>query len=149
MRLEDELKTNRFMDDVHKAQLNILFSAAWLRARLSTSLKPLGLTLEQFNVLRIVRGRHPEGILIKDITSRMLERNSNTTRILDRLEAKNLVIRTILPHDRRERLITLTAEGIERLLAVDRCWQENNPHSASWTPEEARLVHRLLDKMRE
>ena len=137
------------MDDVHKAQLNILFSAAWLRARLSASLKPLGLTLEQFNVMRIVRGHHPEGILIKEITSRMLERNSNTTRILDRLEAKHLVTRTILPHDRRERLIMMTEAGIEQLLAVDRSWQKNNPHTAPWTPEEAQLVHQLLDKMRE
>lgn len=149
MRLEEELRTTKFQDDIHKAQLNILFSAAWIRTRLLASVKPHGITIEQFNVLRIVRGKQPDGILIKDITRRMLERNSNTTRIIDRLEEKGLVERHFPRHDRRQRPIYLTPAGADLLASIDREWAEKNPHQANWTTEEARSVNVLLDKMRE
>lgn len=149
MRLEDELKTAKFQSETHKAQLNILFCATWLRARISASLKPFGITHEQFNVLRIIRGHKPEtGILAKDIASRMLERNSNTTRIIDRLETKGLVQRLVSTKDRRERPIVLTETGSNLLLQIDAKWASDNPHISPWTSEEASLVNQLLDKMR-
>lgn len=149
MRIEEELKTTRFRDEIHKAQLNILFTATWLRTRISATLKPYKLTMEQFNVMRILRGHQHQDVLIKDITNRMLERNSNTTRIVDRLEAKGLVKRRVSPSDRRERFVTLTPAGFKCLSAIDRSWDDNNPHTAPWTLEEARQVNELLDKMRE
>ncbi len=149
MPLEQEIKTNKFISEVHKAQLNILFSANWLRTRISTSLKPFGLTIEQFNVMRIIRGQQDDGVLIKDITKRMLERNSNTTRIIDRLEKKGLVQRLLSQQDRRERPVILTEAGTALLATIDRSWQTNNPHSAPLTAEEAQLINQLLDKMRE
>lgn len=149
MRLEDELKTKRFQDEVHKAQLNILFTASRIHNRVADSLKPFDLTPEQFNVLRILRGCREPFMLIKDITSRMIERNSNTTRIIDRLEGKGLVTRVIPRYDRRERQISLTEAGREMLAVIDKNWQANNPHTAPWSQEEARLVSDLLDKMRE
>ena len=118
MKLEDEIKTSKFQNEVHKAHLNILVSAAWLRARIITSLKPFGLTSEQYNVLRILRGQSPQGIRVKDITRRMLERNSNTTRIIDRLESKGLARRLASERDRRERAVVLTDEGTEMLSAM-------------------------------
>lgn len=148
MKLELEIKTSKFFNEIHKAQLNIMFSAAWLRSRISASLKPHGVTMEQFNVLRILRGQSERGVLIKDITSRMLERNSNTTRIIDRLEAKRLVQRISSVNDRRERPVVLTAAGASLLEAIDRTWQNNNPHTAPLTEAEARQINLLLDKMR-
>ncbi len=149
MQLEKELHATIFQDQVQKAQLNILFSAAWVRTRIAESLKPFGVSAEQFNVLRIIRGQHGNEILIKDITARMLERNSNTTRIIDRLEAKGLVQRGISSRDRRERPVSLTPSGSELLAKIDREWLNNNPHIANWTAEEAQIVSKLLDKMRE
>ena len=149
MRLEDEIKTAKFQSETHKAQLNILFSATWLRARISASLKSFGITHEQFNVLRIIRGhKQKTGILAKDIASRMLERNSNTTRIIDRLELKKLVQRLVSEKDRRERPVVLTDAGTHLLAQIDAHWQTHNPHTAPWTEEEARLFNELLDKMR-
>ena len=150
MRLEDEIKTDKFQSETHKAQLNILFSATWLRNRISASLKPHGITQEQFNVLRIIRGHKQEaGMLAKDIAARMLERNSNTTRIIDRLELKKLVQRLVSEKDRRERPVVLTKAGAKLLANIDAGWQANNPHTAPWTTEEAQLVNKLLDKMRD
>ncbi len=150
MRLEDEIKTDKFQSEIHKAQLNILFSANWLRGRISASLKPFGVTMEQFNVMRIIRGsNHETGVLAKDIAGRMLERNSNTTRIIDRLEAKNLVQRQVSVIDRRERPVFLTNQGLDLLKKIDQSWRLNNPHAAPWDAKEAQLVNLLLDKMRE
>lgn len=149
MRLEEELKATRFQDETHRAQLNILFTAAYIRARIASTLKPHGLSMEQFNVMRILRGAHGAPMLAKDISSRMLERNSNTTRIVDRLEAKGLVQRGTSSRDRRERPVMLTAKGVALLDKIDHSWEAHNPHTAPWTKEEALTVNVLLDKMRE
>ncbi|MCC6414001.1 MAG: MarR family transcriptional regulator [Saprospiraceae bacterium] len=148
MKLEDEIKTNKFQGEVHKAHLNILVSAAWLRTRIIASLKPFGLTSEQYNVLRILRGQTPQGIRVKDITRRMLERNSNTTRIIDRLENKGLVQRLASERDRRERAIILTGEGLKMLSDIDQYWEKHSPHQSVLDETEARILNELLDKMR-
>lgn len=148
MKLEDEIKTNKFQGEVHKAHLNILVSAAWLRTRIIASLKPFGLTSEQYNVLRILRGQTPQGIRVKDITRRMMERNSNTTRIIDRLEGKGLVQRLASERDRRERAIILTEEGFRMLSAIDQHWEKHSPHQSVLCEKEARILNELLDKMR-
>lgn len=148
MKLEDEIKTNKFQGEIHKAHLNILVSAAWLRTRIIASLKPFGLTSEQYNVLRILRGQTPQGIRVKDINCRMLERNSNTTRIIDRLEAKGLVQRLASERDRRERAIILTEEGYRMLSTIDQHWEKHSPHQSVLGEEDARILNELLDKMR-
>jgi DNA-binding MarR family transcriptional regulator len=100
---------------VHKAGLNILYTAWWLKTNMSKELKEYGLTHEQYNVLRILRGKHPEQICVKEIACRMIEKNSNVPRIIDRLEAKKLVKRTASDSDRRETVIVLTPAGINIL----------------------------------
>lgn len=149
MRLEEELKTTKFQSEIHKAHLNVLFTAAWLRTEMSARLKVHGLTLEQFNVLRIVRGQRPNSVCVKDITHRMLERNSNTTRIIDRLEQKKLLERSASERDRRERAIELTPKGLALLETIDRDWEKNNPHHSALSPQEAEILNNLLDKLRE
>ncbi len=148
MKLEDEIKTTKFQGEIHKAHLNILVSAAWLRTRIIASLKPFGLTSEQYNVLRILRGQSNSGIRVKDITHRMLERNSNTTRIIDRLEAKGLAQRLESERDRRERTIVLTDEGFAMLEEIDKHWEKHSPHQSVLVDAEAKLLNELLDKMR-
>jgi DNA-binding MarR family transcriptional regulator len=149
MPIEDEIKTTKFSSEIQKAHLNILFSAYWVRNCINTSLRPFALTTEQYNVLRIVRGKHPEGIRVKDITVRMLERNSNTTRIIDRLVVKGLLTRQTAERDGRERLILLTGKGAELLASVDTHWHEHSPHKApKLSEEETVMLNLLLDKMR-
>jgi len=148
MRIEDEIKTTKFQSEIQKAHLNVIFSAGWVRARINNSLKPFGLTLEQLNVLRIVRGKHPDGIRVKDITNRMLDRSSNTTRIIDRLVEKGLTLRLSSDRDGRERAIILTANGYDMLQDIEMAWETDTPHIARITAEEALLLSDLLDKLR-
>ena len=82
---------------------------------MSKELKEYGLTHEQYNVLRILKGRHPEQICIKEIACRMIEKNSNVPRIIDRLETKKLVKRISSASDKRETVIVLTQAGINIL----------------------------------
>lgn len=148
MSIEEELKTSKFQSETHKAHLNVLFSACWLKNRINGTLKPFDLTSEQFNVIRIVRGKHPEGVRVKDISSRMLERSSNTTRIIDRLVDKGLLVREKSDQDGRERAIYITDTGQAILHQIDAYWKTNNPHEAVLTPEESNILSTLLDKMR-
>jgi DNA-binding MarR family transcriptional regulator len=115
VKLEEAIKSNKFRNEVHKAGLNILYTAWWLKTLMSKELKEYGLTHEQYNVLRILKGKHPEQICVKEIACRMIEKNSNVPRIIDRLETKKLVKRTSSDADRRETVVVLTPAGINIL----------------------------------
>ena len=115
MKLEQAIKSNKFKSEVHKAGLNILYTAWWLKTMTSKELKAYGLTHEQYNVLRILKGKHPEQICVKEIACRMIEKSSNVPRIIDRLEAKKLVKRSSSDVDRRETVIVLTPAGLSML----------------------------------
>lgn len=115
MKLEQALKSDKFKSESHKAVLNILYTAWWLKTLMSSELKAYGLTHEQYNVLRILKGKHPEQICVKEIACRMIEKNSNVPRIIDRLETKKLVKRASSRYDKRETVIVLTEVGINIL----------------------------------
>ena len=91
MKLEEALQMNTFPSQKQKAGLNLLYTAWWLKSLISKELKEVGITHEQYNVLRILKGKHPEKMCVKDIGCRMIERSSNVPRIIDRLVAKKYV----------------------------------------------------------
>ena len=101
MKLNEAIKS-KFANDKHRASVNLLFTAYWLKDHLIAALKPHGITLEQHNVMRILKGGHPNEMRVKDIASRMVEKSSNVPRILDKLVTKELAKRTISPSDKRE-----------------------------------------------
>jgi len=115
VKLEQAIKSTKFKSEVQKAGLNILYTAWWLKTIMSKDLKEYGLTHEQYNVLRILKGRFPEQMCVKDIACRMIEKNSNVPRIIDRLEVKKLVKRSTSAEDKRETVITITQAGINIL----------------------------------
>lgn len=149
MKLEEVLKMNKFSSPKHKAGLNILYTAWWLKTEVSKELKGFGLTHEQFNVLRILKGKHPDAICVKDIACRMIERNSNVPRIIDRLVAKEYVERSTSEIDKRETVIKLTNSGIDILLAANQKVNKLFSSSVNLDDEEALQVNNLLEKMRE
>jgi len=148
MKLEDALKMTKFADDTHKATLNILYTAYWLKNTFSNSVKETGLTMEQFNVLRILKGKHPENMCVRDIGSRMIEKNSNVPRIIDRLLTKNLVIRTHSERDKRETLISLTNEGIDLLHKANDILNNSTAETIGIDNNDAVVLNELLEKMR-
>lgn len=150
MRLEDELKTKGFSNENQKAQINIMFTAGWVRCAISSSLKPYGITPEQYNVLRILRGSQPNAVCLKDITCRMVDRNSNTSRIVDKLAAKNWVLREPSANDRREVQIALTPAGADLLTKIDKQYgADRMMHPSGLTDSEAETLNALLEKMRQ
>jgi DNA-binding MarR family transcriptional regulator len=149
MKIEQELQIQRFHSEEQKAQLNVLFTASWLKSRINQWLKDFDLTHEQFNVMRIIRGFKQRPICVRDISERMIDRSSNTTRILDKLEAKGLVYRTPSELDRREMEVHLTESGKSLLLTIDRKFVESGMRFSSLNETEAQLLSALLDKMRE
>lgn len=149
MKLEEVLKTNKFTDEKHKAGLNILYTAYWMKSHYSKVLKETGVTSEQFNVMRILKGKHPEQMCVKDIASRMIEKNSNVPRIADKLVAKKLVKRTTSKEDKRETVMNLTEKGLQTLETANKIMGEVQAEIIGITNEEAKLLNELVEKMRK
>ena len=149
MKLEEAIKSNRFKSEVHKAGLNILYTAWWLKTLASKELKEYGLTHEQYNVLRILKGKHPEQMCVRDIAERMIEKNSNVPRIIDRLELKKLVKRSTSPNDKRETAIMLTPAGINILEIATTKVNKVFENTVIMEESSASTLNKLLEKIRE
>lgn len=148
MKLEEALQTRRFRDETHKASLNILYTSWWLKTTMSRELKSFGLTHEQYNVMRILKGKAPEMMCVKDIAGRMIERSSNVPRIIDRLVEKKLVKRQTDSNDKRHTVVQLTAAGI-RLLEKSTTGIESLMKNLLVVSEkEAATLNGLLEKIR-
>jgi DNA-binding MarR family transcriptional regulator len=102
------------------AVIAILRAADVLRRRGTALLEPYGITVQQFNVLRILRGARPEGLCTLTITKRMIEQTPGITRLIDRLVAKHLVVRERSEEDRRQVWCRITPEGLRLLARLDR-----------------------------
>jgi len=99
--IEEAIQQPNFPSPFHRVQVNTIFTAAWLNQRSAQSLKATGLSLQQFNILRILRGRAGKPATIKLLTERMLDKMSNASRLVDKLKEKGLVERQECPSDRR------------------------------------------------
>ena len=148
VKLEKAIKSNKFKSEVHKAGLNILYTAWWLKTVTSKELKEFGLTHEQYNVLRILKGKYPEQMCVRDIACRMIEKSSNVPRIIDRLEVKKLAKRSTSVVDKRETVITLTQSGITILSATNEMVNQVMDAVLEISENEAKELNRLLEKMR-
>lgn len=146
--IEEVLKTKKFRDEQHKAVLNMLYTSYWLRNQVATALKPYGITAEQFNVLRILRGALPQYLCVKDIAERMIEPNSNVPRILERLQRKGLIERMMSEFDRRESVTIITPLALETLTKADTALKNKENEIMQITNEEATLLNQILDKLR-
>jgi DNA-binding MarR family transcriptional regulator len=148
VKLEQAIQSNKFKNEVHKAGLNILYTAWWLKTVMSKELKEFGLTHEQYNVLRILKGKYPEQMCVRDIACRMIEKSSNVPRIIDRLELKKLVKRSTSTVDKRETVITLTQSGIAILEATTLAVDKVMDSTLLVNNQEAASLNLLLEKVR-
>ncbi len=115
----DEIKQKTFQSEYQKAVLNVLLTANILYATNSRFLKGFGLSPEQFNVLRILRGQYPDPCTVLSIQERMLDKMSNASRLVDKLEAKKLLTRKQSSLDRRQVEIKITDNGLTLLKEID------------------------------
>jgi DNA-binding MarR family transcriptional regulator len=148
VKLEQAIQSTKFKNEVHKAGLNILYTAWWLKTVMSRELKEFGLTHEQYNVLRILKGKYPDQMCVRDIACRMIEKSSNVPRIIDRLEIKKLVKRSTSALDKRETVITLTQAGITILEASTVVLNRVMDEMMLVNEAEAFDLNNLLEKVR-
>ena len=149
MPIESEVLQEKFSSEYQKAAVNILFTGSWLYNLNAAFLKKFELTPEQFNVLRILRGAHPGKMMLADITCRMIDRNSNATRLVEKLRQKGLLKREICENNRRQVDISITEKGMTLLKKIDAqqiAWQEM---LEKLSKTEAKELNRLLDKIRD
>ena len=115
----DIKQTRNFPSVEGEAGLNILRTSEMLYERLNSALKPLDLTFTQYNVLRILRGAGAQGVTCSQLAERMIVRDPDVTRLLDRLEKRGYVERRRSEQDRRVLIVTISVAGLEHLQAAD------------------------------
>ena len=147
--IEETIQQPHFATSHHRAHVNIIYTAAWLNQDTTRHLKPFGLSLQQFNILRILRGRAGKPATIKLLTERMLDKMSNASRLVDKLKEKGLVDRQECPTDRRRVDIVITEAGLEvTRQASDAVEAARQVAFANLTEAETDTISALLDKLR-
>jgi DNA-binding MarR family transcriptional regulator len=146
-KIEEEIQQKKFRNPHQKAVINLIYTANWLQGKHQDFFKPFGITGQQFNILRVLKGQHPKSISPTEIKSRMLDRNSDVSRLLERLLGKNLIVKKICPNDKRASDVNITEQGLELLNEIEK-YQKDLDGVLTLTPEEATQLSDLLDKSR-
>lgn len=148
MRLEDEIKQPLFKHPFEKAILNIRFTNGWLDQLILSVLKRYGLSEEQYNVLRILKGQYPNPSPLQLVSGRMINRMSNVTRLVEKLRRSGLVSREVCPANRRKVDILITQKGLSLLDEVAPQLEAQLRRQQHITAEEVTELNRILDKFR-
>jgi DNA-binding MarR family transcriptional regulator len=148
MQIGEEIQSNKFEDNYHKAAINITYTHLWLTNTFRCKFEKHNLTQQQFNVLRILRGQYPNPATINMIKERMLDKMSDASRIVDRLIQKGLVSRCTNNKDRRAVDIRISESGLAILSKMDEEFKTKEMLKNNLTEEEAGKLSDLLDKLR-
>ncbi|AEV32417.1 MarR family winged helix-turn-helix transcriptional regulator [Owenweeksia hongkongensis] len=149
MGISEEIKQSKFTSERQKAAINLFYTSNWLSEKLRAFLSNDDLTPQQFNVLRILRGSHPEPLSTLQIRERMLDKMSDTSRIVDRLVKKELVKKGTCKADKRLVDINITENGLDLLSRLDENSQDLDNHLNGISEEEAETLSTILDKIRD
>jgi DNA-binding MarR family transcriptional regulator len=148
MSLEQDIQQSKFRNEHQKVAINLLYTAGWLKDCMRTIFDAEEITPQQFNILRILRGSHPKPLSTQAIRERMLEKMSDTSRIVDRLLTKNLVKKVTCATDRRLVDVMITDKGRALLERIDLREQEMDDIMRGLSEKEATQLNQLLDKVR-
>ena len=148
MSLEEDILQERFNNEHQKSVINILNTGSWLYNINAGYLKKFGITPEQFNVMRILRGSFPKPMMLAEITERMIDKSSNCTRLVEKLRQKGLVNRVICENNRRQVDISITDKGQQLLKKIDASQSDWMQTMVKITKSEAKELNRILDKLR-
>lgn len=148
MKIEDEIKQEKFKTEYQKLLVNILFTGHWIDRINSRLLRPFGISSQQLNVMRILRGQNGKPASIKLIQERMLDKMSNASRLVDKLMEKNLVRRTQSEEDRRQVNVLISNEGKNLLAKIDKVLEKYDEQFKHLSNDEAQQLNDLLDRLR-
>lgn len=149
MGIEKDIRQAKFRSARQKATVNILFTYGWLNEQLKNFLAPEDITLQQYNILRILRGSAPEPLSTLQIRERMLDKMSDTSRIVDRLITKELAQKVVSSKDRRLVDVSITEKGLSLLKRIDVEADRMDHILGNLTEEQAETLSNLLDRLRE
>jgi len=149
MRIEDEIKQQKFSNEFIKAHINVMYTAAWAGLSVSHILKPFHISHQQFNVLRILLSTHPDPHTVITLRDRMLDKTSNTSRLADGLIKKGLVKKCNSTKDMRLTNVYITEKGISVIeKAMKLVLADIRSKYERLTRDEAAILNQLLDKVR-
>jgi len=149
MKIEDEIKQPKFKDPYQKAAINIFFTASWMNSLNTEVLKPFNISIQQFNILRILKGMYPEPVTVKLLTERMIDKMSNASRLVDKLHSKSFVERKSCPKDRRRVDIKITDLGLKTVDEASKALESGiDKRMKEISEKEAEQLSDLLDRIR-
>lgn len=149
MKLSEIIKQNEFASPALEAMLNIVVTSSWLMSEMASTMAPFGVTPAQYNVLRILRGSHPDRRTCGDIGERLLDRTPDVTRLLNRMEQAGLICRRRAEHDRRVVEVGITAEGLALVNQMqERVDAANRRLMQHLSEDELRMLSDLLERAR-
>ena len=148
MEIEKEIFSNKFENNHQKAIVNLIYTYGWITNLLKQRLNKHKITLQQYNILRILRGQSPKPATINLLKERMLDKMSDASRIVERLVQKNLAERCVNDKDRRAVDIRISPKGLEILQKLDTEMSSKDILMDNITDNEAGVLSKLLDKMR-
>ena len=148
MGISEDLKQSKFTTPTSKAIVNIIYSGNWMMQQQQELLKPFGLTAQQYNVLRILRGQQNNPMTVLGITERMMDKMSNASRLVDKLLEKKLVLRRECPQDRRAVDVIILPAGLAILEEIDQvqlAWEKNFKDIST---DKLDQINEILDEIR-
>jgi len=147
--INDLIKQSNFESERQKVLINLIFSGGWAKSHSSTNLKPFKLSWQQFNLMRILRGQKGEAVPLRVLAERMLDPQSNASRLVDKLVEKKWVKRVICSEDRRQVRLSLSKQGNDVLDKASKHLQhEISKVGGDLTLEELNQLSDLLDRFR-
>ena len=148
MSLDKDIRSSKFRNEYHKAIVNIIYTNNWIMERNKEIFERGDITPQQYNILRILRGAK-EPLSTLQIRQRMLDKMSDTSRIVDRLLKKELVKKVVCASDKRLVDVTITQKGLDLLTELDKFNDELDNVLCSISVEEVSTLNQLLDKIRK
>jgi DNA-binding MarR family transcriptional regulator len=148
MGISEDLKQTKFNSQTSKAVVNIIFTGNWMMQQTHELLKPYGLTPQQYNVLRILRGQQNNPITVLGITERMMDKMSNASRLVDKLLEKKLVLRRECPKDRRAVDVMILPAGLVLLEEIDQVQLAWEKRFDGISTDRMDQLNEILDEIR-
>ena len=148
MKLEDEIVQKKFRNETHKLGVNLVYTFNWLDAFSQRHFKRYGITGQQLNILRILRGQYPNPATIKLLKERMIDKMSDVSRIVEKLRIKGLVGRQISMTDRRNCDVVISKKGLHLLGEIDKNEKVMDDFFSALSAKEKKQLNDLLDKLR-
>lgn len=148
MSISDELKQSTFNNEESKAIINLIYTGNFIIQKQQELLKPFGITMQQFNVLRILKGQKGQAITVLSITERMLDKMSNASRLVDKLFAKKLVSRIQCEKDRRAVDVYILPAGLDLLDKIEGDQSAFGDQVSQLGAKKITQLNELLDQFR-